>query len=555
MSDSAIIKECLVHYDNRHIQVRRDFYDLCVYDKSLFNKKVNEKGKIIRDEPNQECMAKIVRLLETLTDDARKEWYTKAINARKQGLHIPNEPEEFPIKLTYGAICTLLYNTYGESTVRNSVAVLIQWGYIQWHQATTNSIPRYILNTKRLQDALHQQAQVRLLKITPTQEDDSLAVENTPPAVVFNTLAVENTPPGVENNTNNKYYNKPFNKSLEKEKSVSLREHATPSSSFANGEDDVTVPSHLHAPHPGIHSEHALVDVLSSGEDTHGTTPAQPEAEQPITSTENAKLHRLTSPSETLSEQNVSTDESLARIERETANHPSSSLVVDSPNAEMTHADARNTTNSYSPHSTLTSAIPETVQSDGEEVTLAEKSAQPVGKGTGRGSKKKPKVDLDKVKPLPRPERPSDEMPWNAKKLLAWGDYFRGHTIPFSERANSRYQRAEQSAIALIERNIEEKHFLAVMRFMRGVNLKLEPDLEFRDDWWPTHQLADLWDAEKHFDNMLNKARQTLKNRKQNAQARAGVASATMTPQTRQPENQLKAPEGWTARRTAEGGR
>jgi hypothetical protein len=272
-----------------------------------------------------------------------------------------------------------------------------------------------------------------------------------------------------------------------------------------------------------------------------------------ITSTENAKLHRLTSRLETLSEQNVSTDESLARIERETANHPSSSLVVDSPNAEMTHADARNTTNSYSPHSTLTSAIPETVQSDGEEVTLAEKSAQPVGKG--RGSKKKPKVDLDKVKPLPRPERPSDEMPWNAKKLLAWGDYFRGHMIPFSERANSRYQWAEQSAIALIERNIEEKHFLAVMRFMRGVNLKLEQDLEFRDDWWPTHQLADLWDAEKHFDNMLNKARQTLKNRKQNAQAKAGVASTMMTPQTRQPENQLKAPEGWTARRTAEGGR
>ena len=73
MSDS-IGHECLVHYTQQHIQVRKDFFDICAYDKNKFNLRVNEKGKVIHDEPNQECMAKILRVMETLTDDKRKAW-------------------------------------------------------------------------------------------------------------------------------------------------------------------------------------------------------------------------------------------------------------------------------------------------------------------------------------------------------------------------------------------------------------------------------------------------------------------------------------------------
>src|SRR5450755_3007339 len=117
MSEHA--KECLVHYDSRHLQVRHDFFGLCEYDKSKYNQKRNKKGNTVKDEPNQECMAKILRLLETLTNDRKAQWQMDAVNLKAQGLTPPPEPKEYPITLSYDAICQLLYNTYGESIVRN----------------------------------------------------------------------------------------------------------------------------------------------------------------------------------------------------------------------------------------------------------------------------------------------------------------------------------------------------------------------------------------------------------------------------------------------------
>src|SRR5438094_8603680 len=158
MSDS-IANDCLVHYNSQHIQVRRDFLDLCAYDKSLFNTKLNEKGNIVRDEPNQECMAKLLRLFETLTNTRKSEWHLSEKGRLAMGMAPSDEPEEYPIKLAYSVIVELLFHTYGESTVRNSLAVLIEWGYLKRYQKNKGSTPFYILNIPVLQVALQKQAE------------------------------------------------------------------------------------------------------------------------------------------------------------------------------------------------------------------------------------------------------------------------------------------------------------------------------------------------------------------------------------------------------------
>jgi hypothetical protein len=162
MSDSAIARDSLHHYDNRHIQVRWDFFQLCAYDKAQFNCRLNGNGKVIKDEPNQECCAKILRILETLTNHEKLQWYLDTNRLSEQGLTQPPEPREFPIRLSYSAIVSLLYATYGESTVRNSIAYLIRIGFIRQYQQTNNSIPFYVLRIDAVQKALKDQAEQEL---------------------------------------------------------------------------------------------------------------------------------------------------------------------------------------------------------------------------------------------------------------------------------------------------------------------------------------------------------------------------------------------------------
>ena len=182
MSDNSIANGCLVHYNDQHIQVRRDFFDLCAYSKDDFNKDATKGGKKVKDEPNQECMAKILRLLETLTNHEKQGWHLKAERLRARGLRPPSEPKEYRIELAYSTIVTLLYGTYGESTVRKSVAVLLERGYIKRYQKSKNSVPCYVLNMKTLQAALDKQAQEaisehaedELLNLTPEENELSI---------------------------------------------------------------------------------------------------------------------------------------------------------------------------------------------------------------------------------------------------------------------------------------------------------------------------------------------------------------------------------------------
>lgn len=200
MSDS-IVNECLVHYNSQHIQVRKDFFDLCAYDKKQYNTKCNEKGNIIRDEPNQECMAKLLRLFETLTNDRKSNWYIKEMGRQKMGAAPADEPEEYFIKLSYSVIAELLYHTYGESTIRNSLAVLITWGYLKRHQENTGAIPLYALNIPALQKALEKQAK------KPNQATKKRVLNSTPPPVNVRPPSSNSTARGVNSTPNKKVSN------------------------------------------------------------------------------------------------------------------------------------------------------------------------------------------------------------------------------------------------------------------------------------------------------------------------------------------------------------
>src|SRR6266567_1101294 len=156
MSDtSEITNGSLTHYDSSHIQTRRDFMGLCKYNRDEFAERRKQ-------EPNQECMAKIVRLVETLTDHAKTEWKLKALRAAEKGLAKPKEPKRYPIELSNGVIIRLIYETFGESTVRNSLNYLEYMGYIGRKQEKKNAVPIYWLEREYVQALLKAQAEVIL---------------------------------------------------------------------------------------------------------------------------------------------------------------------------------------------------------------------------------------------------------------------------------------------------------------------------------------------------------------------------------------------------------
>lgn len=204
MSTDSVIPGCLTHYNEQHIQVRKDFMDICAYDKDQYNTGTRRSGKTKRDEPNQECMAKILRLLETLTDRKRTSVYLRIQNASRNKKAQPIQaPSEYRIELTYTTIAHLLYNTYGESTIRNSVTALIQMNYIKRYQKSKNAVPEYVLNIEVIQSLL---ARNQVVKVT-TEETEVLnttseGVNSTSDEVLHSTAQGVNSTPNKKEDKN-----------------------------------------------------------------------------------------------------------------------------------------------------------------------------------------------------------------------------------------------------------------------------------------------------------------------------------------------------------------
>jgi hypothetical protein len=215
MSDTnEIIQGCFTHYDNQHLQVRRDFLTACAYDRAAFEGKKKRK-----EEPDQECMAKIIRLLETLTDHYKLEWHMKVKNAGDKGLKTPEEPKEYPIELTYGAISSLLsmqepgYTAYGDSTIRNCMGYLhLNLKYIGRYQARKNSNPFYWLHIDYVQSILKAQAEARLSGVEINSQSNTsvqvlISTAKRPISTASPVISTANSPistgGGVDINTNN----------------------------------------------------------------------------------------------------------------------------------------------------------------------------------------------------------------------------------------------------------------------------------------------------------------------------------------------------------------
>ena len=158
MDNSANSPECLAHHDTQNIHTRKDFWDLCAYDKGDFNNEFTKNGKKAKNEPDRECMAKILYLLEDLTNQAKKAWKIKYLLNKEKGLKLPKEQKEYKIELSYTMISSMLYEIYSISTIYNSIAVLIQRGYIKRYHKSKTSTSLYVLNIPVLQAALDRQA-------------------------------------------------------------------------------------------------------------------------------------------------------------------------------------------------------------------------------------------------------------------------------------------------------------------------------------------------------------------------------------------------------------
>lgn len=292
MSDNITIPDCLVHFDSRHLQVRQDFMDLCIYERGNYNNKTNTKGKVIYDEPNQECMAKILRLLETFTNERRRQWHANAIEAKQKGLSIQSEPQEFRVELTYQSFCKLMHNMYGENIVRNSIAVLLSRGFIQRYQDTNNSIPCYVLVVNAVQDALKRLAENdlsngnRLLNLTASRKrvkKSKLAVkfnsqdtEIQDTAVKFNSQSEKIQQVAVKFNTNNIYKD---TSKIEKEDNIFVTDekNQTELDAFANASATLLEKEVVESP-----PEESPSTVSEEPQETNHVLPEKEQEEPPL---------------------------------------------------------------------------------------------------------------------------------------------------------------------------------------------------------------------------------------------------------------------------------
>lgn len=260
--------------------------------------------------------------------------------------------------------------------------------------------------------------------------------------------------------------------------------------------------------------------------------PSHPENNAELTE-QIPQLNRLTSTPEPPTENISSTDESSREIERETANDTASSPVVNAAPDEMIHPDTRNTTNSYSPQSTS----PATTETE----PVTEQAEPPAtGKGSGKrsggkgGNKKATKPDLSPIAP---PARPAPDLPFNAEKILAWGDYARGMKLPESPRRDSRAYKAREAARIIDGKAITEDLFLTLyFNWMKGIKVDLTdlPEGAIKSDTWPDYPV-DLWVFAEHFEEERKRynnrkkevEKTTLKEKRDDVQRKAALEAAS----------------------------
>lgn len=165
MDNNTNFSERLTHHNTENIQVKKDFFDLCVNAKERLATKSEkyDKSKIIDAKPV--CMAMIIDVLEKLIENAQYEQNNNSIKNNKKKL---KSNKEHKLALSYSDISSLLYNSFNDRAIIGSLYVLIQANYIKRY-GIHGQTPSYTLNIPILQAALDKQANKDQL-----QEDDHI---------------------------------------------------------------------------------------------------------------------------------------------------------------------------------------------------------------------------------------------------------------------------------------------------------------------------------------------------------------------------------------------
>ena len=122
--------------------------------------------------------------------------------------------------------------------------------------------------------------------------------------------------------------------------------------------------------------------------------------------------------------------------------------------------------------------------------------------------------------PVPPPAKPSGQKPWTPLTCLQLADYYRGETLPESQRQESAYQKAVQAAVSLVNKQgLTYQQVNTVFRYIKGV------DEALKDDWWADKKV-DLWHVADH-----GKAKLQEMERKAKHGPRLSAPSSASSPQ------------------------
>jgi hypothetical protein len=184
---NELVTECLKHKDSRNIQTRLDY--MLLY--------------------RNETKAKVIRIMETWTNQKRAEWYKLYVESKEQGIELPEEPPEEALWVTmsYGEFSIYAYGTMNHDNIKENVDELVIHEHLQRrpHPDVPYGPPQYLLDTKRLQELLNEQDIPSLFedigKIKPPRKKRTPQVKY-PQGGGINTPGVGvNLPPGWGENT------------------------------------------------------------------------------------------------------------------------------------------------------------------------------------------------------------------------------------------------------------------------------------------------------------------------------------------------------------------
>lgn len=114
------------------------------------------------------------------------------------------------------------------------------------------------------------------------------------------------------------------------------------------------------------------------------------------------------------------------------------------------------------------------------------------------------------AKPRQPLTEPDESMPWGVEKAMAWANYFRKFAYPVKNHANSKHRKALEAAEIIIQRDIPEKKFVYVFRYMKG---GLLPN-NLQSDYWSTKEV-DIWTVNDHYENQKDEINRKRAERQQ----------------------------------------